>query len=239
MGVSRRQQASGRSNGTTGRLAGLSLVVVVALGILLAGAAAAQDDPYGSTSTTAGSGPPGAATCELTVTSGEPGVEGTATVHNVPFGGTVRILLGGIEVGRATAPQSAQSVGAPVLLGGQVLPQQAARTTVTVPFVVPSMPPGPYLMTAVGVDFAGVCSAETGGHVDVLGETVTRDGGGRSLPRTGIYVLLLLAIAVALVLTGRALIEESRRRRRRAEWDERAEAARSAMTDEQPTPSTK
>jgi hypothetical protein len=150
------------------------------------------------------------------MTSGDAGASVTATVRNVPFGETVRMLFGGTEVARATAPLQSQSVGAPVLLGGQVLAQQATRATVSVDFVVPDVEPGSYLVTAVGVDFTAECTFEGGGFdvVDVLGDAVTRGGGGGGfLPRTGMYVLLLLVIGAALVLVGRALLEESRRRR--------------------------
>lgn len=187
---------------------------VVALAAFCASPGAAQDgDPYGGTTTTGG-GPTPAATCELSMTSGDAGASVTATVRNVQFGETVRMLFGGTEVARATAPLQSQSVGAPVLLGGQVLAQQATRATVSVDFVVPDVEPGSYLVTAVGVDFTAECTFEGGGFdvVDVLGDAVTR-GGGRSLARTGMYVLLLLVIGAALVLVGRALLEESRRRR--------------------------
>lgn len=173
---------------------------------LIAGTAAAQD-PYGPTSTSVLSNTVVAATCELSVTSGEAGTAVTATVTNASAGSTVRILFGGTDVGRATAPA-----------GG--------RSTLRIPFVVPDVPPGSYLVTAVGVDFTAVCSPGTGGLFEVLADAVARDaGGGGALPRTGIYVLLLLAIAAVLILVGRALIEESRRRRRQEEWDRRAAAA--------------
>jgi hypothetical protein len=192
----------------------LTIGVVAAVSVCFAGPASGQtpDDPYGETTTSGPGAPTPAASCELSITSGEPGASVTATVSNVPFGTTVRILFGGIEVGRGTTPVQGQSVGAPVLLGGRVLPRQAARTTLSIDFVVPDVEPGSYLVTAVGVDFTCRCSPETGGMFDVLAAAVGRRGGG-ALARTGIYVLLLLAIAFALLVVGRVLVQESRRRR--------------------------
>jgi hypothetical protein len=214
----------------------MGLGALITLVTLLAGTAAAQD-PYGGTSTTAGE-PAVAASCELSVTSGEAGASVTATVSNVPFGGTVRILFGGVEVGRGTAPLQSQSVGAPVLLGGRVLSPQAALTSLSIPFVVPDMRAGTYLVTAVGVDFTCVCNPGGAGF-EVLADVIARGGGGGALPRTGIYALLLLAIAIALILLGRAFVEESRRRRRKAEWDLRAEAAGVVSTPGSRAPVTK
>lgn len=176
------------------------------LTVLLAAPAHAQD-PYGGTSTSVLSNPIERPTCEVSVTSGVAGTSVTATVGNAPAGGTVRILFGGTSVGQATAAPGAAS-------------------TLQVPFVVPELSPGPYLVTAVGLDFTAVCSPGTGGLFDVLSDAIERDGGGGgSLPRTGIYVLLLLAVAAALILLGRVLMEEARRRRRQEEWDRRAAAA--------------
>lgn len=178
------------------------------MSVLLVGTAAAQD-PYGGTSTTVDDGPTVGVTCELSLTSAAAGGAITATVRSSP-GGTVRILFGGTEVGHAASPAG-------------------ERSTMQIPFVVPSVDPGAYLVTAVGVDFTAVCGTVTGGLVEVLPGVITRDGGsggGGPLPRTGIYVLLLLAVAAVLLLLGRALVEESRRRRREEEWELRAAAAR-------------
>lgn len=188
----------------------LGVLVVTSL---LASPAQAQDgDPYGGTTTTTAAPVSLEATCDLSVTEGEVGTSVTATVFNVPFGGTVRVLFGGVEVGRATAPLQGQSVGVPVLFDGAALPRQATTTTVAIPFVVPDVGPGLYLVTAVGVDFTCFCSPETGGNFKVLG-AVTGGPKGGSLPRTGIYVALLLVVALLLLLIGRALLEASRRRR--------------------------
>ena len=61
------------------------------------------------------------------------------------------------------------------------------------------------------------CGPEEGGGFGVLaaGQSGTQDG--RSpLPRTGIYVGVLVALAGALLVFGRGLLAESRRRRRAA-----------------------
>ena len=208
------RQRSGRRG--LGLIGSAALTVAVAV-LVAAGPASAQDDPYGSTSTTAGS-PSSGASCELAVTSGDVGASVTATVQGVPLGEVVRILFGGTEVARATAPLQGQS----------------GRAIVSIGFAVPAVSPGQYLVTAVGVGFTAVCSLETSGLfdvVDVLGSDISRSrGGGGSLARTGIYALLLVAIAVVLLLVGRALVEVSRRRRQ-AEWAARAGARRIASAD--------
>jgi hypothetical protein len=131
----------------------------------------------------------------------------TATVSGVPAGELVRILFGGIEVGRAEAA-----------------PGPELFATLTIVFTVPDVRADSYLVVAVGDTFTAECEAA---FLIVAGETIERPGtvggngngsggGGGSLPRTGVYVGLLLAVAVALLLMGRALLEGSRRRRRRA-----------------------
>jgi len=186
-----------------------ALWVGVALALVAAPAGAQDPDPYGGTTTTAG-GTTAEASCSLSVTVGEAGDPVTATVINVEVGGTVRILFGGVEVGRATAPAQ----------GGEA----QTTTSVSITFEVPDVEPGRYLVTAVGADFTATCSASVGGQfevreTEVLAGGVTRDGGGEggsSLPRTGLYLALLVTIAIGLLLLGRTLLERSRRRRRRA-----------------------
>jgi hypothetical protein len=178
------------------------------LGALLAtvafvGPAAAQD-PYGPTTTEAP--PQGAtATCELSSGDGQPGESETATVANVPAGEVVRILFGGTEVGRSEAP-----------------PGPDAFTTVSITFTIPDVSADTYVVTGVGDTFSAECSAS---FLIVAGEGLERpdsDGGGGgstigggSLPRTGIYVGLLLVTAFVLLLIGRAMVEGSRRRHHR------------------------
>jgi hypothetical protein len=178
----------------------LATVVVAVLGVL-ALPAGAQDDPYGSTTTTAGAVAGAQVTCDLTITEGQAGAGVTATVAGVSSGTTVRVLFGGIEVGRAATPVQGQS-----------------GTALAIPFVIPEVSPGEYLVTAVGPDFTTTCATDVG-VVSVLGATVTRGAqrGGGALPRTGIYVALFLVIALVLLLVGRALLESSRRRRRAAD----------------------
>lgn len=209
----------------------MSLLVAFA-----ASPAAAQDpDPYGATTTTAPIDffP----TCHYTLAASAPGTTASLTVTNVPFGATVRVLVGGVEAGRATAPLAAQAASAGVLFGGAALPAQAATTTLVIPFTVPDLPPGVYQVTAVGADFTLTCDQET---IEVLGGGGTdsgtdggKDSGGLgNLPRTGIYVGLLLALALILLLVGRALTEASRRKREEAERRARGEARRAAREAE-------
>ena len=189
------------------------LLLAVASTLVFALPAAAQDDPYGPTSTTTTAPGSLVPSCRFDLEAGVPGATATVTVHNVPPGGTVRIIIGGEEAGRATAPLQGQAASSPVLFGGVALPAQATTTDLDVPFVVPDLPPGQHLVTAVGADFTITCETEA---IEVLGASESRGGGG-SLPRTGIFVALLLAIALALFLVGRALLHASRRRRDAAE----------------------
>lgn len=177
------------------------LAVAIALALAVPAHAAAGGDPYGSTTTTAGE-PTAEVSCELSLTVGPPGTAVTANVLNVPFGDTIRVLFGGTEVGRATAPLADQA--------------SAEVTSVTIDFVVPDVAAGAYLVTAVGGTFTGECGADGDVLFNVLAATQSRGDGGGALPRTGIYAALLVALALALVVAGRAALAESRRRKRRA-----------------------
>ncbi len=209
------------------RAAAVSFVAVclaLVLGFLASPAGAQDEDPYGGTTTTTGVATL-EASCDLTLTQGRPGASVTATVNNVKFGATVRILFDGAEVGRGTAPMQAQSAGQPVLFGGEALARQAATTTtLAIRWIVPQASPGSHLVSAVGDDFTCLCNPDRNGQFSVLGASATQGGNGGPLPRTGIYVGLFLAVAVALLLAGRAALEASRRRRRQAERTARAEA---------------
>lgn len=189
---------------STARRRAVPGAIVAACCLILVGVAgpAGAQDPYGGTTTTTGTTPPELRpACALSVTAGAPGTSVSAQVTNVPSGGTVRILLGGTEVGRGTA-------------------QATTATTLAIAFVVPDLAPGRYLVTAVGADFTLRCGPDADGMFEVLAGSQGRADGGSgsgSLPRTGIYVGLLLALALALFLAGRALLEASRRRSARAE----------------------
>ncbi|MGH9275785.1 MAG: hypothetical protein ACRDZU_14155 [Acidimicrobiales bacterium] len=176
--------------------------------VLAIAPAGAQQDPYGNTSTTAAPDSGLVPTCSFDLRTGSPGDTGELHVENVPFGGTVRVLIGGAEAGRATAPLAAQAAGAPVRFGGTALPAQARATTLDIPFTVPDLPPGQHTVTAVGVDFALTCDP---GGLEVLAASEKSRGG--FLPRTGIYIALLLVIAIVLLIVGRRLVSASRRRR--------------------------
>lgn len=173
--------------------------------VLLAVPAGAQDgDPYGSTTTTAPTQV--SATCELSSSSGSAGAQVTATVGGVPVGETVRMLFDGTEVGRGTADAGDGS---------------SATTSVQIAFQVPEVESGTHTIAAVGASFTAECSASFGaGGASVLGFTVERgraaggsstaSGGGR-LARTGVAIVLLVAVALALVVIGRTLLEPGRR----------------------------
>jgi len=199
--------------GTRRRLSVVASVLLVA-GLVSAAPAAAQDqaDPYGSTTTLA---PPeeAEAGCTLSASTADQRATMTATVTEAPAGEVVRILFDGTEVGRAEA-----------------LGPSGSKTTVVISFTVPPVEAGAYVVAAVGSTFSAECDAslEVGG---VAGEVIDRPGGGGPgqdgavagsgrdrigpLPRTGAYFGLLLFLAIAAILLGRAALEASRRRERR------------------------
>jgi hypothetical protein len=124
---------------------------------------------------------------------------------NVPAGTTVEFRLGGQPV--ATASSSASTAG--------------AKADAAASFTVPNLPPGQYELTAVGPGFLVSCTSAGGNGFGVLaegaetprGDTGGSPGGG-SLARTGITVAVLVAIALALIVLGRGVLEAGRRRRR-------------------------
>ncbi|MDP1821167.1 MAG: LPXTG cell wall anchor domain-containing protein [Acidimicrobiales bacterium] len=201
---------------TTTRLA-VALLAAAALLIVVAPTAGAQEDgdPYGNTTTTTDGGTDGGidevtATCTLTLREGRPGDTVTATVDGVFFGESVRILFDGVQVGSTTAPVAAEAVGGAVAFNGVALPAQAETTSVRVTFTVPKAAVGTHVVTAVGDTFTCFCNPD--GLFRVLAAAKSKS----SLPRTGIYLALFLAIAGALLVAGRALIGASRRRRAHA-----------------------
>lgn len=184
------------------------VAVLGALVVVGTAPADAQQDPYGNTSTTAAPDSGLVPTCRHVLTIGAVGATGELHLENVPFGGTVRVLIGGVEAGRATAPLAAQAAGAPVGFGGTALPALARATALDVPFTIPDLPPGHYTVTAVGVNFTLTCDP---GSLEVLATSEESRSG--LLPRTGIYIGLLLVIAIVLLIVGRRLVSASRRRR--------------------------
>jgi hypothetical protein len=193
-----------RSDGP--RLAAFALIAFAVLS-LWAGPAAAQDDPYGSTSTTGGNGTQ--PSCQLRTRSAHPGETVTVRLRAIPRGEEVEVRLDGEVVARATASSSGSS----------------PRVSFDVDFVVPSdTVSGEHDVTAVGAAFTASCTTGNGDRLEVQADSEVRgiqqDRGG-SLPRTGIYIALLLAVAVALLLVGRAVLKESRRRARAAALDRR------------------
>lgn len=186
-----------------------ALVGAALLAVLGAPMASAETDPYGSTTTTA----PGEveATCTLNLTKAKPGERVKGKVAGVFFGEKVRLFFDDVQVAEVTAPAApvtAQSVGAPVALGGQLLAaQDTDSTTVDVEFIVPkNAAVGTHIVTAVGDTFTCFCNPR--------GEFTVLAAGTGSLARTGVEVALVLVVAAALLLVGRAFVAGSRRRRR-------------------------
>jgi hypothetical protein len=196
---------------TTARIAA-SLVTAALLGLVTAPLAGAQQDPYGSTTTTTTGVSEAEASCSLSLSQAKPGTEVTATVFGVFFEEHVNILFDGVVVGSATAPEApvtAQSSSGAVVFGGQALAAQddADTTTLTIKFKVPKAAVGTHVVTAVGDTFTCFCNPR--GEFKVLAAS----SGTSTLARTGIEALLVLVIAAALLLVGRALVAEAKRRR--------------------------
>src|SRR5690606_17199204 len=85
------------------------------------------------------------------------------------------------------------------------------------PFIVPDLPRGDHLLTAVAADFTLTCSPEGMFEILPASQTGGADGntGPWSLLRTGVFAALLAAGAVGLLVLGRALVGGSFRRQRR------------------------
>jgi hypothetical protein len=180
----------------------LAVVALPALAQTSAHAAPTGDDPYGSTTTTADHGPK--PSCRLRETTVAPGDTDTARLKAVPRGSEVEIRFDGRVVAKETASG----------------PGKSPRVNVNIDFVVPSdATSGDHDVTAVSSEFTAPCGTVTIPDGEVLGETVTNDGtgGSWSLPKTGVYVALLLVLGVALVIVGRAVLEASRQRARAAQ----------------------
>jgi hypothetical protein len=181
------------------------VAAVLALGLALsqgqAGAHVSGGGPYGSTTTTIGATGVVQPSCELLIASAAPGDNGSVRVGSAPRGSSIEIRFDGGVVAQAEATGPGSSPG----------------VDVDVDFVVPTTAsPGTHHVTAVGADFSVTCETSSGEEFAVLSATLTNDGGSGSLPKTGITVALLLVVAVALVIVGRAVLEASRHRARAA-----------------------
>ncbi len=185
-----------------GRRAVLGLVALIALTVAAAPVAAQDGGPYGSTSTTAGPGTQ--PSCQLRDRVAAPGESVTVHLRAIPRGEQVEIRLDGEVVAEATADSSGSS----------------PRVNMDVDFVVPAdTEPGEHAVSAVGAAFTASCTTANGDDLEVASGAVLSGGeerGGGSLARTGMYLAVLVAIAAGLLIVGRAVLLESRRRARSA-----------------------
>jgi hypothetical protein len=188
-------------------VARVAIALAIALALVGAAPAAAQDGPYGSTSTTRGPGTQ--PSCQLRTRAAAPGETVTVHLRAISRGDQVEVRLDGEVVAQATAPSSGS----------------APRVNFNIDFVVPSdTEPGQHAVTAVGAGFTASCRTANGDDLQVAGSEVLssgveRGGGGGSLPRTGMYIALLVALALVLLVVGRAVLTESRRRARSVTLD--------------------
>lgn len=135
---------------------------------------------------------------------------------------SVRLLFDGQQVAQGTAQG----------------PGSSPQVNFDMSFTVPDVEPGQYEVTAVGTTFTVRCTGPAGRGFEVLGADQSRGIGGEggfSLARTGIYVALLFAVAVALLLVGCVLVSRARRRqkaeRRALEASRRHRAAAGALLE--------
>ncbi len=181
------------------RSAAVVAAVLLAVGVL-ASPARAQDGgntPYGGTSTTIDDGPE--ASCRLRARVLSPGETATAQVKAVARGTHVEIRFDGEVVAEEDASG----------------PGSSPRLNMEIDFVVPAdAGPGEHTVTAVAPSFTLSCQAPGGGDLEVRGASVERGDAGGSLPKTGVYIALLVVVALALLVAGRAFVEASRQRAR-------------------------
>lgn len=166
--------------------------------------AGAQDGcyPSGCSSTTTSAPPPGPS-CGISLEAGQVGAEVIVTVHNVPLGGEVKVLLGGDEVTRGRSQPAVQPI--------RSMPVQSAVSDVVMSFDIPDLDPGSYSIAAVGVGFTVTCGA---GGLDVLAAGAGGGGGGGgALAFTGAQILGLVLLALVLIAIGYVLVRRSRERR--------------------------
>ena len=137
--------------------------------------------------------------CSLGSESGEPGSTQRATVTDATSS-PVRILFDGTEVGSGSAASGFRPLGAATLQIDWTVPADAS--------------PGSHEVVAVGPDFSVRCLFD-GEDFAVLAAAAGTDGGGDGddgLAFTGRDVILMVAIALALIAIGYALVRSTRRR---------------------------
>lgn len=214
------------------RYAAVLAFALLAVAWVDATAASGQEcDPvYGCEPTTTTLLPSLLPECIISVDVAVPGQTVELTITNVPDGMTIELLFGGNVVdsgvaggspvlGASTAvgprPKAARAVAAPAGASD-------GFSDVALSFVVPELSPGSYTLEAVGPAFHCECLPGAGFAVlaaQLTPTTLNNGGGGTggtgggSLVRTGTYIGLLLAIAVALLVAGRVLQERAKRTR--------------------------
>jgi hypothetical protein len=175
----------------------LAIAAVATAGLAAAApSAGAQEDPYGGTTTTTAAG--ASVGCELHASSGTVGSSASVTVRDVKPGAHVRVLFDGEEVAEATA--DAESNG---------------PADLDIAFEVPSRAPGSYEVFAVGPSFSARCATAAGVAAYEVVRGVAGGGGGSSgfLPRTGVELVALIALACTVIAVGLQLRATARRRR--------------------------
>jgi hypothetical protein len=216
----------------------LVLLAVVLGALLLAGPAGATtatgatgrqacDPVYGCPPT---SPPPSASVhCSVSTAAAHPGDVVLVTVTNVAVGTELSVAIDGVVVAKsvATADGQGTQTAAALAPAGHLSARQAQTGGAVIKFTVPAwLSPGSHSLVVFG---AGVsCTPSPSGFqvlgeqmvnelprsdvAGVLGRSDSRSGGVLAL--TGMWIALLLAIALVLMIIGAYLIREARRRRK-------------------------
>lgn len=130
--------------------------------------------------------------CEMSVNEARPGDTVTAEVTGVAPGTELQVSFNGEIVASGVAD---------------------AEGKASIQFTVPNLEEGQYRVFVTGAGVSAECSLDPG--FAVLGNE-QGNGGGGGLAFTGANVAILVAVGLAMLIAGRAVLESSRRRRRRA-----------------------
>lgn len=180
----------------------VGVIVALCAAVLVAPPAGAQNEnPYGSTSTTAPDQP--TASCSIDQSSGVQGGVVSGTLFDIEAGSTAEFYLGGVLLGTIEAPDGPQTFRrAPI----------AATVDVAFSFGIPAdLAPGMYTPIVVGSTFNAEC-ALPGGAVafEVLAASDGDGDGDDDLAFTGFEILFLVLLGLLLIAVGYAIVRRRR-----------------------------
>jgi hypothetical protein len=159
----------------------------------------------------------------LSITSGPPGTRVRLVAEGFLFDARVDITFGGLLLRTVTASQPGQAMGsAPVavarparallsLMPGHGQPRaQTVVGRIDEIITIPDVAPGRYDVCVISPGSATACAPF---QVTAPGAAPGAGGGG-GFARTGLYLVPLVLIGVAVLVTGRVLRSSGRRRRK-------------------------